>query len=188
MLPHLHRNTSRHTQVHTQTLSPSQTHTPPTKTHIKTHTETHRNTQRHTDTHKHTHRHTNTDTHITDRFTITPGLPTSPLTRVLKGSREAWAAGGGLHPCAEVRGPYSVVKRESGNFTNLDRTAIREPTDQAHLGPRGSSVYRIVSWNREKVQDKQGKLVSSGRSYPAVERGWLKSWDLTATHKKRQPT
>ena len=33
---------------------------------------------------------------------------------------------------------------------------------------------------------KWGKLVSLGSSYPAVERGWLQSYDLKTTKKKKK--
>ena len=44
-----------------------------------------------------------------------------------------------------------------------------------------------VSLKTGKVLSKWGKLVSLGSSYPAVERGWLQSYDLKATNKKDTP-
>ena len=38
-----------------------------------------------------------------------------------------------------------------------------------------------------KVLSKWRKLISLGSSYPAVERGWLQSYDLKATNKKDTP-
>ena len=38
-----------------------------------------------------------------------------------------------------------------------------------------------------KVLSKWGKLISLGSSYPAVERGWLQSYDLKATNKNDTP-
>ena len=43
---------------------------------------------------------TYTKEHTTPMGSFAPELLIRPVTRVLKGSREAWAAGGGLHPCA----------------------------------------------------------------------------------------
>ena len=53
---------------------------------------------------------------------IIPGLLTRALTRILKGSGEACAAGRGLYPLpcevwSMVRGLYSVVNRGSGKIT-----------------------------------------------------------------------
>ena len=46
--------------------------------------------------------HTNTHmgAHTTHGFIVAPELLIRPLTRILKGSREAWAAGGELHSSA----------------------------------------------------------------------------------------
>ena len=41
-----------------------------------------------------------TGTHTTHGFITAPELLIRPLTRILKGSRGAWAAGGGLRSCA----------------------------------------------------------------------------------------
>ena len=47
------------------------------------------------------------------------------------------------------------------------------------------SIQNSQFKNKNKFQNKLGKLVSLGRSYPAVETGWLQSWELKATPKKK---
>ena len=69
-----------------------------THAHIKTYRDIYKHIHR--QTYKHTQMHTHIGTHITHGFIIASGLLSRPLTRVLKGSRDVWAAGGGLHSCA----------------------------------------------------------------------------------------
>ena len=87
-----------------------------THAHIKTYKDIYKHIHR--QTYKHTQMHTHIGTHITHGFITAPELLIRPLTRILKGSREAWGRAAFL--CCEVgslvRGPYSVVKRGSGGI------------------------------------------------------------------------
>ena len=63
---------------------------------------------------------------------------------------------------------------------------LRWPTDQGHPGPWVFSVQNCQLKNWESPES-LGKLIYSGRSYPAVERGWLQSWDLKQFIKRDTP-
>ena len=65
------------------------------------------------------------------------------------------------------------------------RVVLKGPTVQGYPESRVFSVHRTDSLKTRKVQNKPRKLISWGRSYPAVETGWLQSWDLKATPKKK---
>lgn len=65
------------------------------------------------------------------------------------------------------------------------QVVLKWPTVQGYPESRVFSVHRTASLKTRKVQNKPGKLVSLRRSYPAVETGWLQSWDLKATPKKK---
>ena len=67
------------------------------------------------------------------------------------------------------------------NFTSLDRV-IRRSAVQGYLGPRKFSAEINVCLKTGKALRKWGKLVSLGSSYPALERGWLQSYDMKATN------
>lgn len=88
---HRHTVTHRHTHPERHIKTHMETHI----IHTCKHTEAHRHTHTDRGRHRHTHKQANTDMETIHGFKITPGLLTRPLARVLKGSRQACAAGGG---------------------------------------------------------------------------------------------